>query len=46
MDLSANYGAEVGQLHTRLMRVPLAIEDSYSYWQNCQLDICDRIANI
>ncbi len=45
MDLSANYGAEVGQLHTRLMRVPLAIEDSYSYWQNCQLDICDRIAN-
>lgn len=45
MDLSINYGAEVVQLHTRLMRVPLAIEESYSYWQNCQPDICDRINN-
>lgn len=51
MDLSANYGAEVRSLHTRLMRVPLAIEESYSYWQNCHPNVLnldvdrDRITN-
>lgn len=51
MDLSKNNGAEVIKLHTRLMRVPLAIEESYSYWQNCQPDLLklkvdgDRITN-
>jgi len=37
--LSIDYGAEVVQLHTRLMRVPLAIDESYSYWQYCQPNI-------
>lgn len=45
MDLSVNYGAEIAQFHTKLMRVSLAIEEAYSYWQNYQPDIDERITN-
>lgn len=32
-------GAEVTEPHTRLLRVPLVVEDSRAYWRSCRPDI-------
>ncbi len=43
-DIKQSYGAEVVQFHTRLLRVSLVTEESYSYWQHYRADISsDRL---
>ena len=38
-----SYGAEVVQFHTRLLRVSLVTEESYSYWQHYRTDISNNL---
>jgi hypothetical protein len=37
--LAPLYGAEVNQFHTRLLRMPLATEESRAYWENLRVEI-------
>lgn len=39
IETGPDYGQEVSQTHTRLLRVSLALEESRAYWENWRADI-------